>query len=136
MSFPLFWAGFSSSESDRLCLNRVGFRNFFGYDSVSFNSLLLYHGLSFLVFASENVHRTRKQSGAIFIGAETAINDGIIALRIMIAKFGSVLGVVLMCAIWVVVYHTATLEIEFNSRAEKSLPLSKLSALFSGKVVS
>jgi tyrosine-specific transport protein len=74
--------------------------------------------------------------GAILIVAGTAIGGGMIALPIMIAKLGIVLGIVLMFAIWVVAYYTAIVNIELNLQAGKGLPIGQLGALFSGKIAS
>ncbi|MDR0418302.1 MAG: hypothetical protein LBH08_02615 [Puniceicoccales bacterium] len=77
-----------------------------------------------------------KQLGAIFIVAGTAIGGGMIALPIMIAKLGIVLGTVLMLFIWVVAYYTAIINIELILRAGKGLSIGQLGALFSGKIAS
>jgi tyrosine-specific transport protein len=87
-------------------------------------------------FTLENVNIISKQLGAIFIVAGTAIGGGIIALPVMIAKLGILLGIVLMFVIWVVVYYTAIVNVELNLQAGKGLPLGQLGALFSGKVAS
>jgi tyrosine-specific transport protein len=77
-----------------------------------------------------------RQLGGILIVAGTAIGGGIIALPIMVAKLGILLGILLMLAIWIVAYHTAIVNVELNLQAGKGLPIGQLGALFSGKIAS
>jgi tyrosine-specific transport protein len=102
---------------------------------VAFSFLCLFSFyLLFSYLANMNV--TNKQLGPIFVVAGTAIGGGMIALPMMIAKLGIVLGTVLMLSISVVAYSTAIVNIELMLRAAKGLPIGQLGALFSGKIAS
>jgi tyrosine-specific transport protein len=82
------------------------------------------------------VNIVSRKLGGILIVAGTAIGGGVIALPIMIAKLGILLGVALMLTIWMVAYYTAIVNVELNLQAGKGMPLGQLGALFSGKIAS
>ena len=72
-----------------------------------------------------------KLLGCICLVAGTAIGAGMIALPISLAKFGLVLGSLLMLGTWAISYFSALLNLELNLRAGKGLPLGALSLHFS-----
>ncbi len=70
-------------------------------------------------------------SGTIFVAA-TCIGSGMIALPITLAKVGLIPSILLMLAIWFVIYYTALASVELNLQARKGLALGSLCKNFSG----
>jgi tyrosine-specific transport protein len=75
-----------------------------------------------------------KQLGSIMIIAGTCIGSGMIALPLIMAKIGIVASVVLMLAMWALVYFTSLVCVELNLQAGKGLTLGELGRKFSGKI--
>lgn len=72
--------------------------------------------------------------GAILLVAGTCIGSGMIALPMVLAKLGLVPSILLMLAIWFVMYYTSLINLELNLQAGLGLPLGELGKLFSGRV--
>lgn len=73
-----------------------------------------------------------KLFGCICLVAGTSIGAGILALPIILAKFGLIYGSVLMLSTWGICYLSALLNLELNLRAGRGLPLGALGMHFSG----
>lgn len=75
-----------------------------------------------------------KQLGAIMLVAGTCIGSGMIALPMTLAKLGIVPGILLMAALWSVIYYTCLVNLELNLQAGKGMALGALGQKFSGKI--
>lgn len=75
-----------------------------------------------------------KQVGAIMLVAGTCIGSGMIALPMTLAKLGIVPGIILMAALWSVIYYTCLVNLELNLQAGKGMALGALGQNFSGKI--
>lgn len=73
-----------------------------------------------------------KQMGAIALVAGTCIGSGMIALPLVLAKFGMVPSIVLMLITWFFMYYTSLVNLELNLQAEEGLSLGLLGKRFSG----
>ncbi|MBA2367985.1 MAG: amino acid permease [Candidatus Protochlamydia sp.] len=74
-----------------------------------------------------------KKIGAIFLVAGTCIGSGMIALPMVLAKLGIVPSMLLMLAIWSIMYYTSLINLELNLQAKHGLSLGELGKRFSGK---
>lgn len=74
-----------------------------------------------------------KQIGAILLVAGTCIGSGMIALPMVLAKLGLIPSVLLMLAVWFIMYYTSLINLELNLQAGHGLSLGALGRLFSGK---
>lgn len=76
----------------------------------------------------------KKQTGAIMLVAGTCIGSGMIALPMLLAKIGIIPSVILMLAMWYIVYYTSLVSIEMNLQAGSGTPLGGLAKKYSGKI--
>lgn len=74
-----------------------------------------------------------KLLGCVCLVSGTAIGAGMLALPIVLAKFGLIFSTVLMVLTWFICYLSALLNLELNLRCETGLPIGKLAEKFSGK---
>lgn len=74
-----------------------------------------------------------KQLGAILLVAGTCIGSGMIALPMVLAKLGLVPSLLLMAAIWFIMYYTSLINLELNLQAGQGLSLGRLGRHFSGR---
>lgn len=74
-----------------------------------------------------------KKIGAVFLVAGTCIGSGMIALPMVLAKLGLVPSMMLMLAIWFIMYYTSLINLELNLQANHGLSLGALGRRFSGK---
>lgn len=74
-----------------------------------------------------------KQIGAILLVAGTCIGSGMIALPMVLAKVGLIPSILLMIAIWFIMYYTSLVNLELNLQAGHGLALGALGKYFSGK---
>lgn len=74
-----------------------------------------------------------KQIGAILLVAGTCIGSGMIALPMVLAKLGLVPSLLLMVAIWFIMYYTSLVNLELNLQAGQGLSLGALGRCFSGR---
>lgn len=74
-----------------------------------------------------------KQIGAILLVAGTCIGSGMIALPMVLAKLGLIPSILLMVAIWFIMYYTSLVNLELNLQAGQGLSLGALGKVFSGK---
>lgn len=74
-----------------------------------------------------------KQVGAILLVAGTCIGSGMIALPLVLAKLGLIPSILLMVAIWFIMYYTSLINLELNLQAGHGLALGALGKHFSGK---
>lgn len=74
-----------------------------------------------------------KQTGAVLLVAGTCIGSGMIALPMVLAKIGLIPSILLMVAIWFVMYYTSLLNLELNLQAGHGFPLGALGKHFSGR---
>lgn len=77
-----------------------------------------------------------KQIGAIMLVAGTCVGSGMIALPMALAKIGLIPSIILMLALWMVIYYTSLVSVELNLQANKGLALGALAKKFSGKKAS
>lgn len=75
----------------------------------------------------------QKLSGAIILIAATTIGSGMLSLPMVLAKLGLMPSIFLMFFIWLVMYHSALVNVELNLNAGRGTPLSKLARELSGK---
>lgn len=75
-----------------------------------------------------------KKTGAIMLVAGTCIGSGMIALPMTLATLGIVPSILLMFAIWFVIYFTSLVNLELNLQAGKGLTLGELGSKFSGRI--
>jgi tyrosine-specific transport protein len=73
-----------------------------------------------------------KQIGAISLVAGTCIGSGMIALPLVLAKFGILPSIILMLVTWFFMYYTSLINLELNLQAGEGLPLGLLGRRFSG----
>src|SRR5690349_16362740 len=74
-----------------------------------------------------------KKIGAILLIAGTCIGSGMIALPIVLAKLGLVPSILLMLAIWFIMYYTSLINLELNLQANGGMTLGELGRRFSGR---
>jgi tyrosine-specific transport protein len=74
-----------------------------------------------------------KKIGAVFLVAGTCIGSGMIALPMVLAKLGLAPSMLLMLAIWFIMYYTSLINLELNLQAKHGLSLGELGRRFSGK---
>ena|SRR5579862_496567 len=74
-----------------------------------------------------------KKIGAILLIAGTCIGSGMIALPMVLAKLGLVPSIVLMLAIWFIMYYSSLINLELNLQADQGLSLGELGRKFSGR---
>lgn len=74
-----------------------------------------------------------KKIGAILLVAGTCIGSGMIALPMVLAKLGLIPSILLMVAIWFIMYYTSLVNLELNLQAGQGLPLGALGKYFSGR---
>lgn len=79
--------------------------------------------------------KLKPTKGILFVAA-TCIGSGMMALPITLAKIGLAPSILIMLALWSVVYYTALVSVELNLQAGKGLSLGALSAFFSYKKLS
>lgn len=77
-----------------------------------------------------------KKIGSILLISGTCIGSGMIALPMVLSKLGIIPSILLIFAIWFVMYFTSLINIELNLQADKGLPLGDLGNIFSGKFAS
>lgn len=75
-----------------------------------------------------------KKLGAIFLIVGTCLGSGMIALPMVLAKLGLLPSLVLMIAIWYVMYYTSLINLELNLQANQGLALGELGKKFSGRI--
>lgn len=75
-----------------------------------------------------------KKIGAILLVAGTCIGSGMIALPLVLAKLGLIPSILLMLAIWCVMYYTSLVNLELNLQVGRGLALGALGKYFSGKI--
>jgi len=75
-----------------------------------------------------------KQIGAILFVAGTCIGSGMIALPMVLATLGILPSILLMVAVWFIMYYTSLINLELNLQAGHGLPLGALGKYFSGKI--
>ncbi len=74
-----------------------------------------------------------KKLGAILLIAGTCIGSGMIALPMVLAKLGLVPSILLMLAIWFIMYYTSLINLELNLQADRGLSLGELGKKYSGR---
>lgn len=74
-----------------------------------------------------------KQLGAILLVAGTCIGSGLIALPMVLAKLGLIPSMLLMVAVWFIMYYTSLVNLELNLQAGQGLFLGALGRYFSGR---
>lgn len=74
-----------------------------------------------------------KQIGAVLLVAGTCIGSGMIALPMVLAKLGLIPSILLMVAIWFIMYYTSLINVELNLQAGHGLALGALGRYFSGR---
>lgn len=74
-----------------------------------------------------------KKIGAILLIAGTCIGSGMIALPMVLAKLGLMLSILLMLAIWFIMYYSSLISLELNLQANQGLSLGELGRKFSGR---
>jgi tyrosine-specific transport protein len=76
----------------------------------------------------------QRQIGAIMLVAGTCIGGGMIALPMILSALGLVPSILLMFAVWLLVYYTSLVSVELNLQAGTGLSLGELGRKFSGKI--
>ncbi len=76
----------------------------------------------------------QKQLGAISLVAATCLGSGMIALPMMMVKLGLLPAILLMLAIWYLMYYTSLVNLELNLQADRGLSLGALGKYFSGSI--
>ena len=76
----------------------------------------------------------KKQTGAIMLVAGTCIGSGMIALPMLLAKIGIIPSIILMLAMWYIVYYTSLISVEINLQSGRGTPLGGLAKKYSGKI--
>ena len=71
-------------------------------------------------------------TGIMFVAA-TCIGSGMIALPITLVKIGIIPAILVMLAIWFIIYYTSLINLELNLQAGKGMALDALCKHFSGK---
>src|SRR5579862_8412403 len=74
-----------------------------------------------------------KKIGAILLIAGTCIGSGMIALPMVLAKLGLVPSIVLMLAIWFIMYCSSLINLELNLQADQGRSIGELGRKFSGR---
>lgn len=74
-----------------------------------------------------------KKLGAALLVAGTCIGSGMIALPMVLAKVGLLPSVLLMVAVWFVMYYTSLVNLELNLQVGHGISLGGLGRHFSGK---
>lgn len=75
-----------------------------------------------------------KRIGATMLVAGTCIGSGMIALPMMLVKVGLIPAIIMVAALWAVIYYTCLASIELNLQAGTGLSLGSLGKKFSGKI--
>lgn len=75
----------------------------------------------------------QRQIGSIFIVAGTAIGAGMLALPLVLGKFGLPLTILIMFVIWSVMYYVSLVVVELNLQEGHGLTLIQLGKKFSGR---
>ena len=75
----------------------------------------------------------KKQTGATLLVAGTCIGSGMISLPMVLSQIGLVPSVLMMLAMWAIIYYTALISLELNLQAGKAMSLGDLGNYFSGK---
>lgn len=75
------------------------------------------------------MHRT---IGAALLIAGTCIGSGMIALPLVLAKLGLIPSILLMVAIWFIMYISSLINLELNLQAGTGMPLGELGKKFAG----
>lgn len=74
-----------------------------------------------------------KRTGALLLVAGTCIGSGMIALPMVSAKLGLIPSLLLMAAIWSIMYYSSLINLELNLQAGQGLSLGALGRYFSGR---
>lgn len=74
-----------------------------------------------------------KLISGITLVAATCIGSGMIALPITLAKIGIIPSIVVMLAMWLIIYYTALASVELNLQAGRGMSLGPLCKNFSGR---
>ena len=75
----------------------------------------------------------KKQTGATLLVAGTCIGSGMISLPMVLSQIGLIPSLLLMLAMWAIIYYTALISLELNLQAGKAMSLGDLGNHFSGK---
>ncbi len=73
-------------------------------------------------------------TGIMFVAA-TCIGSGMIALPMTLAKVGIIPSILLMLAMWCIIYYTSLINLELNLQAGKGIALGSLCGHFSGRKI-
>ena len=75
----------------------------------------------------------QKLIGGVILVAATTIGSGMLSLPMVLAKLGLLPSICLMIFIWLVMYHSALVNVELNLNSGRGTPLSTLARKISGK---
>lgn len=75
----------------------------------------------------------QKKIGAIMLVAGTCIGSGMVALPIVLVKFGLILSIILMIITWALMYYTSLVNLELNLYTKLGKTLGELCKIFSGR---